>query len=344
MKVLYGGPLAFGHTCEHRLRALARVLQSDVVAFPFETYLSSQNPFTRRLTHRLLFSAEVRAINQALIRVANAERPDVVWLDKPVHIYPETVSALTRAGMSVIAYICDDPYGPRNDGVWRHFKAALPEYSAHVVTREVSRQEFLDHGAKAAVAVPMTFEPSLHFPAASLGLRPPRTWDVTFVGSPYDNRAEWLAGLAAKLPEIRLGVFGPGWRRHEALMRSAGLTCRAGVWNDQYREVLWRSKLSLSFVTRANRDELSHKAVEIAASGTAVLVEPSPVHDRVFVDGVSAFVFSDPAKLAETVSRALSVPDALDAVGARASEAVRAAGLSNDEMLGAAFRQLGLLP
>jgi spore maturation protein CgeB len=341
MRILYGGPLNLGSTSEHRLRAFRRSVSEDIVEFPFERYLASALPPMRRITERFLVSPAISAINRALLQTVAATRPDCVWLDKPVYFHPKTIERLAASGAKTISYMPDDPFGPRNDAVWRHFTAALPHYWGHVVTREITRREFCDRGAKRVVSVPFAFEPSLHFPPGAVGLSPPRSLDLSFVGSPYDNRAEWIMKLATDLPDLRFGLFGPGWERHAARLKKAGISCNPSIWNDQYREVIWRSKLSLSFVTRSNRDELSHKAIEIAASGTAVLVEHSPVHNRVFRDRESAYFFDDPNTLSEVIRSALGRGEEFKKIGLHAAECVRAAGLSNDVVLCGALDGLG---
>jgi len=342
MRILYGGPLNLGSTSEHRLRAFRRSISEDIVEFPFERYLASANPPLRRLTERFLASPAISAINRALLQTVEATRPDCVWLDKPVYFHAKTIERLAACGAKTVSYMPDDPFGPRNDSVWRHFKAALPHYWGHVVTREVTRQEFFERGAERVVSVPFAFEPSLHFPPGAIGLSPPKSLDLSFVGSPYDDRADWIMKLATDLPELKFGLFGPGWNRYAGKLEHAGIICNPSIWNDQYREVIWRSKLSLSFVTRSNRDELSHKAIEIAASGTAVLVEPSPVHNRVFRDRESAYFFDDPTALSDVVRTALARGEEFKKIGSNGAKSVRAAGLGNDEILCGALDGLGL--
>lgn len=343
MRILYGAPLQFGSTSEHRLRAFRRAIAEEVIEFPFERYLNSTITPLRKLTERTLVSPAITSINQALLQAVEADRPDIVWLDKPVYFYAQTIERLFNQGVKTISYMPDDPYGPRNDFGWRHFKAALPHYWGHVVTREVTRCEFSERGARRVVTAPFAFEPSLHFPPGAVGLSPPKSLDVSFVGSPYDSRAEWIMKLASELSGFKFGLFGPGWERHAGRLRKVGLICNPALWNDQYREVIWRSKLSLSFVTRSNRDELSHKAIEIAASGTAVLVERSLVHSRIFRDRESAYFFDDPNGLSAVIRNVLSRDEEYKKVGLNGANSVRSAALSNDDVLSGVMRDLGLV-
>jgi spore maturation protein CgeB len=340
MRILYGAPLHLGSTSEHRLRALRRVAPCEIVEFPFERYLGSSTSLGRRLTERLLFSPAIGSINRGLLDAVEAADVDYVWLDKPIYFTAQTIERLRKRGVRTVSYMPDDPFGPRADKVWRHFELALAHYWGHIVTRDVTRRDFLERGATRVVSIPFAFEPSLHFPPSAVALTPPKNFDVSFVGSPYDDRAEWIIKMRNELPTISFGLFGPGWERYADRLRTGGVTCRPSVWNDQYREVIWRSKLSISFVTRSNRDELSHKAIEIAASGTAALVEPSPVHDRVFRDGESAYFFTNPDRLAEVIRAALARGDEYRKIGIDGARRVRMAALANDDVLSHALQDL----
>jgi glycosyltransferase involved in cell wall biosynthesis len=343
MRILYSSPMDLGSTAEHRARAMRRSLCSELIELPYGRYLDRGNALLRRLGNRFQLSPGVSALNAALLECAEATRPDLVWLDKPVHFHAATIRRLAATGHRVVAYMPDDPFGPRRDPVWRLYAEALPHYYAHVVPRAVTQTEYRARGVERVACVPFAFEPTVHFPPQALGLRQPKDFDISFIGTPYDQRVDWIINLKRALPQLRFGLYGgPAWDRYNARLAEVGLAGLHPLWNDQYREVIWRSQLSLSFVTRGNRDELSHKAIEAAAAGTAVLVEHSPVHDRVFRDGESALFFDSPAQLPQLVARALADRQASQAIGARGAAAVRAAGLSNDEVLREAFRQLGM--
>jgi hypothetical protein len=337
VKVLYGAPLALGGTAEHRLRAFRRIVP-DVAAF--DTRGPENLGALGRFAERFPSGLTAGALNASLLAAAEAARPDLVWLDKPILVLPRTVRALRAMGAQVVSYMPDDPFGPRRDGIWRLFAAALPEYSAHVVPREVTRQEFEARGARRALTTVFAFEPTVHYPPWEAGQAPQKRFDISFVGYPHDQRARWIADLVRQAPGIRIGVFGPGWDRHAAELVELGVEPHPGVFNDAYREVIWSSRLSLSFITRSNRDEMSHKAIEAAAAGTPPLVEPSPVHSRVFEHGTSAFFFETPDQLAGVVQDALARGEALDAVGRGAAEAVRRAEMSNDDVVRGALNEV----
>ena len=342
-KILYGAVTSIGATSEHRLRAFRRT-GHQVHSFSFNDRIYGPMPASRWMADRLQLAPGVGQLNDELVEVASRERPDLIWLDKPIWVYPRTVERLRRLCKMVVAYTPDDPFGPRGDQVWRHFQPALSLYSGHIVPRRVTQADFEAKGAKNVLVRPFGFEPSLHLPPDWLGLASPKSFDFTFIGYPHDDRARWIMQTVAQFKSLKFGLFGQGWGPHKADLARQGVTVQGPVWNDSYVDVIWRSRLSLSFVTRSNRDVMSHKAIEISASGTPALVEPSPIHNDVFVDGESAIFFSQADQLGEVIERALADPDALSAVGARAVKAVRDAGLSNDSIIRSVLLELGYEP
>jgi spore maturation protein CgeB len=341
MKILYGGVTTFGSTSEHRLRAFQRCAR-QVVGFSFSDRLESSIPLMRRMSERLLVSPGVSRLNADLIEVVARERPDMVWLDKPTMVHPRTIETLRAGGRQVVAYMPDDPYGPRENDIWRHFTPALDLYSAHAVPRDVTKQDFEARGASKVIVLPFGHEPTIHFPPSQLGITPRKEFDVSFVGSPQDDRLPWITDLARRLKGHSFGVFGPGWGPHANALRRLGVECRPPAWNDAYTDVIWRSRLSLSFINRSNRDEMSRGAIETSAAGSVALMEPSAIHDRTFADGRSAVFFSDPNALPDIIERSLADPNALSQIAAAAPEAVRRAGLSNDNIARSALLRLGV--
>jgi hypothetical protein len=339
MKILVACWQAYGGTAEHRLRALRRLF-GEVELLAYDDYLG-QGALSNFLTNRLQFSAGVLRLNEALMALARRQSFDYILMDKPIYFDATTVRGLVATGARPVALNLDDPFGPRRDPVWRRFRPTVSAYWAHVVPREVTRKDLLVRGAKRVALIPFPFEPSIHFPATWLDLATRWEYDVSFVGFPHDDRVSWLEKIGQANRGVRFAVFGPRWNEgSRRRLAAAGVQVHGPVWNDQYRDVAWRSALSLSFITRSNRDEMSHKAIEIAACGCAVALEPSPVHDRTFQDGVSAVFFQSVDDLAQRLPAILADQARLRQIGAQAASAVRKAGLSNDEILARVFSEL----
>ena len=91
-----------------------------------------------------------------------------------------------------------------------------------------------------------------------------RTREVSFVGTPYDDRADVLTRVAeAGLPVIVSGNPRQ-WKRALSEAAYEKIFRFGELYEKEYREAIWGSKINLSFLTKANQDEYTHKSFEIA--------------------------------------------------------------------------------
>jgi spore maturation protein CgeB len=178
-----------------------------------------------------------------------------------------------------------------------------------------------------------TYEPSVHFPPPEGWSDRNRTREVSFIGTPYDDRADTLTRLWREGLPLTISGSGPHWLR--ALPTDAfAATFRDGeLKTAAYREAIWKSKINLAFVTKANLDGVAHKSFEIAACGAFLLAERTPEHLACFREDEEAVFFSDVEECAAKVRRYL--PD--EAARSRIAEAGRAravaSGYDNDSMM-----------
>lgn len=331
--VLFVGGFSRGQVSKRRAELLMQ-RGVDVRVFDTDKPMAEAGLFSRQLTLRAQFGPLITKINRELIAAARSlPRGSAVFFDKPVWIQSGAIEAMRAAGLRTICYTPDDPFGPRRDGVWRLFEKALPLYDVHIVPREVSVAEFHRHGAKRVLLRRFSYDPRFHMPGEpSRGHFP---LGYSYIGSPHEHRPAFLLALREKLAAAgaRLSVFGPNWMhwRH----RETGTRLEAGppLWEGDYRDAIWNSLACLAFVTRLNRDEISHKAIEIAACGRAPVLEPDPVHAELFSDGESAIFFRDVEECADKLIFYADRPEDLTRIGLAASESVRRAGYSEDSFI-----------
>lgn len=335
-KILYLGSMAEGQSSRRRADLFAslgiEVIRVDVSKFLNAGFLQKQQAV------RLQTGPVVDAINREIIQRLD-EKPDAVFLDKPIFVRPDTVALMKTRGIRTLSYMPDDPFGPRKDGVWRLFLQSLSLYDIHVVPRQVSAADFRAAGAKDVIVRDFSFDPSIHVPAHG---RSTFSYDVSFIGSPYDDRPEFLWRLKEQLDRagITLSVMGPQWHSWRYARHGRRLDAQPAVWGPKYSEAILSSKASLAFVTRSNRDEISHKAIEIAACGRAPIIDNHGRHPEIFEDGVSALIFNDVKDCAEKIIAAWRSPGILDEIGRNAAVRVRELGLSERDFVSQALKHL----
>ncbi|MBS1816061.1 MAG: glycosyltransferase [Acidobacteria bacterium] len=329
MKILYVAPLSPNNSSEYRLRALRRI-GADVVTLDADNYIT-KHPFLRKIEFRASIGPNVSRYNRDVLRMAEECKPDVMWADKQLWMRPSTLDALRERGILTASYMIDNFFGPRRDPGWRLYAKDIPLYDLHITQRDANVRDYLDAGARHALKIQTAYEPTIHF-------APPEGWSdkdrnrgVSFLGTPYDNRAEILTWLAKEegFPVIISGNPNQ-WRRALNLEAFTSLYREGELYQQQYREAIWRSKINVSFLTHSNRDEFVHKSFEIAACGGFLLAERTQGHMDRFVEDEEAVFFTGYDELRDKIARYLHDEPARARIAAAGHRRAVTSGYDND--------------
>ena len=210
----------------------------------------------------------------------------------------------------------------------------IPFYDLHVVQRDANFADYRQRGARDVIKIQTAYEPTVHYP-------PPVNWsdakrdrDVSFVGTPYDNRAETLAWLAKQGLGVVISGNERSWRRALPPDEFAALYREGELYLKEYREAIWRSKINLSFLTWANKDEFVHKSFEIAGCGGFLLAERSEGHSQRFREDEEAVFFTGRDELADKIRRYLPDEAARTRIAAAGHARASRDGYHNDRQVG----------
>jgi hypothetical protein len=158
----------------------------------------------------------------------------------------------------------------------------IPHYDLHVVQRDKNIADYLSRGARDVIKIQTAYEPTIHFPPPEGWSDEDRTRGVSFIGTPYDDRAQTLTRLSSEFPVVISGNERL-WRRALTPEAFSALHREGELYQQHYREAIWRSKINLSFLTHSNQDEFVHKSFEIAGCGSFLLAERSEGHSSASV-------------------------------------------------------------
>ena len=156
---------------------------------------------------------------------------------------------------------------------------------------------------------------------------------VSFIGTPYDDRADFLTRLWHAGAPVEISGSRPHWLA--ALPPDAfASTFRIGeLIGDAYREAIWRSRINLAFVTHSNRDQVAQKAFEITACGGFLLAERTPGHQACFREDEEAVFFSGLDECRAKIDRYLNDEPARAAIAAAGQRRAWTSGYDNDSVL-----------
>ena len=332
LKILYAAALSPNDSAQYRLWALER-LGHTVISLNAYGYEPTQ-PSLRKVLHRLQTGPWVERLNREVLRLAEREQPDVFWADKLLALRPATLQALRARGVRTVSYMIDNAFGPRRDPGWRLYMQCIPAFDLHATQRDANVLEYRARGARDVLKIQTAFEPTVHFP-------PPDGWNdhnrdrgVSFIGTPYDRRGEFLTRLWREF-EVPVTISGADWLWRKALSPQVANAVFTGgeLYGAAYREAIWRSRINLSFLTHSNQDEFAHKSFEIAGCGGFLLAERSVGHAQRFVEDEEAVFFSDLDECAAKIRRYL--PDEAARARIAAAGYARAVrdGYSNDAQM-----------
>jgi spore maturation protein CgeB len=331
LKIVYVAGLSPNDSSLYRLWALERLGHRVVPLNTFE--YTRTDTLLEKITFRLAAGPAVNRLNRDLLELVERERPDVVWTDKMLSMQPKTLAKLRERGVATVSYMIDNPFGTRQDPGWRLYMKDIPYYDLHVVQRDANIADYKTSGARDVIKIQTAYEPTIHFPPPAGWSDADRDREVSFIGTPYDNRAETLAWLNEQGIPVVISGNDRQWKRALGTERVSRLYREGELYLQQYREAIWRSKINLSFLTWANKDEFVHKSFEIAGCGGFLLAERSDGHMQRFREDEEAVFFTGRAELKEKIRRYLPDEAARARIAAAGRERAVRDGYHNDRQV-----------
>ncbi len=340
MKILYVSQLASFDSAWYRVLALRR--EGHEVETVNTLDYTQSNPLLQKLEFRLAFGPGVHRLNRDILAAADRFRPDILWADKALWMQPATLHRLRSKGILSVSYMIDNYFGPRGDPGWRLYAKTLPGYDLHCTQRDTNVRDYLTAGARNVIKIQTAYEPTVHFPPPESWSESDRDRDISFVGTPYDERPAFLTRLA-KEGNLEVHING-GLVWKAPLEAAGGLALYRGngeLRNADYREAIWRSRVNLSFLTHSNQDEFVHKSFEIAACGGFLLAERSQGHLDRFREDEEAVFFTGFDECLAKIRQYLPDPAARERIARAGRQRALTSGYDNDTQVRKIIERLG---
>lgn len=316
MRVAYAG-VNVG-TCLSRLKAL-RTLEPDVVDFFIDGRHPQASPILRLADRTVFFTPELQRLNKDFIRFCSETKPDVVWVDKSVWIWPSTLKALRHAGIYLAHHFTDAIY-PRHFGAWWAFhllRRSLPLYHINF-TSNIDDVAFLRR--RGDVTVELTYLACDHerFNAAPLSGADVATWTtpMIFIGHHEPRTERYVrALLSAGIP---IKVYGAGWTKHARKIAEQWPAAELGLplSDSDYVKAIKGAKIALCCVSEWNYNQTAARSFEIPACGTFLLAMRTPQHLECYREGHEAEFFDTPEELVHKARHYLAHDDERQAIAA----------------------------
>ena len=331
LRVLFVSALTPDYYGAFRLAALERLGLEHVSALDLQGY--NAPGIAGKVQHRLQVGPGVLRFNRDVLASAKRERVHVALFDKALHLQPRTLRQLRAMGVLSVDFVIDNPFGPRRDPGWRLYRKTIPEFDLTGVQREVSLADYLQAGAREVVRIRTSYEPTMHYPPPTGWSDAERDRQVSFIGTPYDDRGAFLTRLWRSGVPVDVSGSRPHWQAALPPDAFAAIFRVGELKGAAYREAIWRSRINLAFVTRSNADTIAHKAFEIAACGGFLLAERTDEHRQLFREDKEAVFFSSFEECRAKIEHYLPDGQARAVIAAAGQRRAQASGYDNDSVL-----------
>jgi spore maturation protein CgeB len=241
-------------------------------------------------------------LNRCFLETVQKEKPDVIFcVLMHYELWMETLDiAKAIGGAAVINWATDDSWKYRQFSrlIAPHFDLYATTYATAL---EQAGRDGLDNffltqwaAAGATLQEPLPARECRHA--------------VTFVGSRYGNREDWIAGLRQKGIEVE--CFGHGWPR-------------GAVAGEKIPEIMRNSFINLNFgdsgVTmdglRLSRSrQIKARIFEVPGCGGFLMTQPADDLERYYTPGSEIETFDDPDELARKIGHYLAHPEERDRI------------------------------
>lgn len=329
-RVLYTGSLWKGQTCRSRMEAL-QDMGHEVVSLNIERYFASLPRLARAAEYRLFIGPGILRYNRALVALARQHRPDVIWIDKGVFIYPYTLRALRETGSPLLVhYNTDDILNPRNP--FRLLRKTLTLYDLQFTTNQANLREMTALGVRHAELSALRYDHRI-FASRSYGPEELELYrsDAVFVG--HWEEATEAAVVPLIEAGIRVRVWGENWHKARQKRRLRGYVMFCPLWLDDYVRALHATKVALCFLSKWNRNTAACRSFEIPAVSAFLLAERTDEHLQCYEEGVEAEFFGDITELIEKFRYYIVHDEKRQEVARRGHERCLRSGYSYQEQM-----------
>ncbi len=282
--------------------------------------------------HLFLYGLPVRlpdesGVNAKIRSYVGNKRYDVVWIDKGVVVYPETLQFIKEKSPNtkIVSYSPDNMALRHNQS--QQYLECIPLYDIHFTTKSYILDDMKRLGAKRINFTNQLYESTYHHPMDLTDEERERLGgDVGFIGAWEKERCDSILYLAKN--GIKVKVFGDGkWKDYKNV---PNLTLCPGVFSSDYSKALQAFKISLCFLRKMNFDQQTSRTMEIPGCGGFMVAERTDEHRALFAEDKEAVFFSSDEELLEKCKYYLSHDEERKQIAAAGHQRCITSGYSNE--------------
>ena len=326
MNILYVGNLSPQGTCYERLYALKN-LGHNVIGIDTITpagkeslvkfnYFSSDTPVTLKthflaLVERIFYKVncpiDIVRVNFKILNIIKKNKFDIIWLDKPGIINPNTFKLIKRNNPKIIIVAYNPDYILYRNNLTKAHLKSLFFFDTYFTTNERSISILKSMGVRNVVLAYKSFSSRLHKPIVLTNPEQIKWgYDVSFCGTCTYRRLDFLSFLARN--NIRIKVWSGNWPYSRKINDNLIIEHKS-LYREEYSKVICSSKININFLRYTSFDIQNNRSFEIPACGGFMLSERSRLLMKMFKEGQEAEFFSTKQEMIAKIKHYLDYPD-----------------------------------
>ena len=328
-----GGMDGKSNTCLHRHWALEKIAHRiDVVNTSIRI-----NLWYRIVYHLFLYGLPIRLpdfkkVNQEILKKITSFNYDVVWIDKGIIVFPETLKEIKKQSpqTKIVSYSPDNMALRHNQS--QQYLECIPLYDYIITNKSYIIEDMKRLGAKNVTFVNNSFSEDFHKPyELSEEERNEFGGDVGFIGAWEEERCKSILYLVDH--GVKVKVFGDSkWNKYAHY--SSNLTIMGRFLEDEdYCKSLHAFRISLCFLRKMNFDTQTTRSVEIPACGGFMMAERTDEHLSLFEENKEAVYFSTDEELLEKCLYYLNSEEERNVIAISGRNRAIISGYSNESMV-----------
>ncbi|MEE9368545.1 MAG: glycosyltransferase [Pontiella sp.] len=340
LKIFFISNLGYGSSGLQRKTAL-QDLGHVITPFDWAVYAKGGSKITRSLRGRTAMGKAIRSLNADLVAFARQHRYDLVWIEKGIWFYPETVASLRGTGNAILLHYTPDPAITYHKT--RHFIRSIPVYDVMVTTKRYELDKYRQHGAKHLILIGQAFDSTIHktYTHSPEELANYQS-DVCFIGHCEKHYLDLARAVACAANG--LSIWGGPWERKIIFRPWLKRVYRGdNLWGNDYGKALSAAKIGLCFLTKLALETSTSRSIEIPACGTLLLAERTDEHLELFEEGKEAEFFDGKTELCEKIEYYLQHSDERERIAAAGRKRCQTSNYSNQGRLSSILNQVASL-
>jgi len=312
-KVLVNAPSFYG--IDEAIRDSFETMGFNAILLNYGTKSTIQEKIARRIGLKIphlkpllnpILKYYLEKENKELINTIKKEKPDLLFIIKGDHLFPETLREIkSKISCPIIIYIWDDPFysyaGLYSDDFRKsNFEKGMHLYDYIFVYDTFYVEQIEKRGITNVEYLPLAADP-YRYKKILISEEDERRYgsDICFVGVPYPNRIEILESLK----HYNLGVFGDGWTKY-FLQKGQRVPSyyKGKATGEKVLKIYLSSKIVLNIHDPEAKEGLNTRTFDILACSASEIVDYKKNLEMHFKIGEEIVTFKDNKELLKSVN------------------------------------------